>query len=253
MSKDEWGKNVFLVCDDGWNAPGYEILIEKLASKKGCVAAAPLIEYAGYGTALCRYIGDINKKISVKRNSYLGVDKYGIDGPPALATTWILDKYLNRNIPFTYLENVLVSGVNFGPNIGRNIVHSGTFSAAFIASWYGVSAIAISLDDVYSVDENNPGALLFNVGANVAYKLLSVLSNDNYLINVNVPNTVSDLDNLKLYPAFPEGISCSDIPKKFKSDKELLINGKISCTVFHPASVIFNAAATQAVCVNFNE
>src|SRR5258707_6247997 len=41
---------------------------------------------------------------------------------------------------------LVVSGVNAGPNTGHAILHSGTVGAALTAQTFGVSALAVSVD-----------------------------------------------------------------------------------------------------------
>jgi len=47
---------------------------------------------------------------------------------------------------------VLVSGINLGPNVGINVIYSGTVSAATEGAMMGLSSLALSLDSYESQD-----------------------------------------------------------------------------------------------------
>ena len=63
----------------------------------------------------------------------------GLDGPPALAVM------LARLGGFGAPPELVVSGINKGPNLGDDIIYSGTVSAAIEGALLGIPAIAVSL------------------------------------------------------------------------------------------------------------
>jgi 5'-nucleotidase len=65
---------------------------------------------------------------------------YAIDGTPTDAV------YMGLNLVLaTARPDVVVSGINHGPNLGNDVLYSGTVAAAMEAALLGVHAIAISL------------------------------------------------------------------------------------------------------------
>jgi 5'-nucleotidase len=65
---------------------------------------------------------------------------YAVDGTPTDAAYMGLNLVLKDARP-----DVVVSGVNHGPNLGNDVLYSGTVAAAMEAALLGVHAIAISL------------------------------------------------------------------------------------------------------------
>jgi 5'-nucleotidase len=79
--------------------------------------------------------------------------------------------------------DLVVSGINWGYNIGDAVTYSGTVSAAMEGTIFGVPSIAVSLDDVASPDYG-PAA---RFAARLAREVLSRGLPSGTLLNVNVP------------------------------------------------------------------
>ncbi|MGB9867239.1 MAG: 5'/3'-nucleotidase SurE [Bacillota bacterium] len=77
---------------------------------------------------------------------------------------------------------VLISGVNRGPNLGTDILYSGTVSAAMEGCLYGIPSIAVSLADFRATEFG----LAANIGVRLARLVLELDDGPN-LFNVNVP------------------------------------------------------------------
>src|SRR3954452_13198495 len=106
----------------------------------------------------------------------LGVPCFGIDGPPALPVM------AARLGAFGDPPELVVSGINPGPNTGRSTLHSGTVGAVLTGGNFGVSGIAVSIGigDEYHWD--TAGALT------VAALEWLVDAPVKTLLNLNVPN-----------------------------------------------------------------
>ena len=80
--------------------------------------------------------------------------------------------------------DLVVSGINRGPNVGSDVTYSGTVAAAMEAVLFHVPAVAISLDGYGGWD--------FAFAADLARQLVDVVGRqglpDGVLLNVNVPN-----------------------------------------------------------------
>jgi 5'-nucleotidase len=84
--------------------------------------------------------------------------------------------------------DLIVSGINEGPNLGDDVYISGTVGAALQGYFYGIPAIAFSIAAF--------GSLHFDVGARLA-KLMAMEMVDKglsrrMLLNVNLPNLPQD-------------------------------------------------------------
>jgi 5'-nucleotidase len=107
----------------------------------------------------------------------LGARRFAVDGTPTdcvkLALTGLLP----------VRPDLVVSGINKGPNLGDDIIYSGTVSAAIEGALLGIPAIAVSL--VAFEDFN------FEAAAEFTAKLISRIGETDIppetLLNVNVP------------------------------------------------------------------
>ncbi len=105
-----------------------------------------------------------------------GITAYGLDAPPALC---VMTAVLGG---FGPPPDLVVSGINRGPNTGASVLHSGTVGAALAAANFDVSGVAVSLC------WGEPSFL--GTAAEVAGSTLAWLGGEpaGTVLNVNVPN-----------------------------------------------------------------
>jgi 5'-nucleotidase len=103
---------------------------------------------------------------------------YAINGTPADCVK------IGAGSIFKRAPDVVVSGINLGPNTATNIIYSGTVSAATEARILGIPSIAISLGAFVDPDWRYAAAL----GRRLTAKVLESGLPDKVLLNVNVPN-----------------------------------------------------------------
>ena len=82
--------------------------------------------------------------------------------------------------------DIVLSGVNFGANVGRSVLHSGTVGAALAASLHGWRALAVSLDSGWEIPERPH----WDAVAHVLPRILDVLlaAEEGTVLSVNVPD-----------------------------------------------------------------
>jgi 5'-nucleotidase len=126
---------ILVTNDDGVDAPGVATVGHALRSDgHDVLVAAPLRDWSGTGAALGPV--HVDGRIRYRR---LGVGVVGVDGPPALAVV------VGCLGAFGPRPDLVVSGINAGPNLGQAVLHSGTVGAALTALSFGVSALAVSV------------------------------------------------------------------------------------------------------------
>ena len=156
--------------DDGYFAPGITVLAEALASCAEVTVVAPERDRSGASNSLT-----LDRPLSVRRasNGYLYVN-----GTPTdcvhLAVTGLLEE----------LPDVVVSGINYGANMGDDTIYSGTVAAATEGFLLGIPSVAISLIA--------KGGGHFETAARVACELIERFRarplGQAVLLNVNVPD-----------------------------------------------------------------
>lgn len=134
---------ILLVNDDGCQSVGTTSLQEKLAAKGYDVwMVAPDTNQSGIGSAITFKPG---KTFDVKK---VADKRYCFPGTPADAVDFGLWGVMKEAAP-----DLVISGVNDGPNTGMAQVNSGTVSAAARALRYGFPAIAASIGYRFTQEE----------------------------------------------------------------------------------------------------
>jgi 5'-nucleotidase len=169
---------ILLTNDDGIDSEGLQTLKRFLANGHEVWTVAPDIERSGTSHA-------ITLRDPVRFNA-LDNRTYSCGGTPA---DCILYSLLGA-IPFT--PQVIISGINHGPNIGTDIIYSGTVAAARQAALMGFPGIAISVTS-YEQPLNFPAAAAF-LADNIE-QMVSLWHSDHFL-NINVPNSIEGGGNV---------------------------------------------------------
>ena len=131
-----------IVNDDGIDSPGLALLA-RLAVEAGfdVQVAAPHIERSGASASLTALQDD--GKLLLGRRPIEGlpdVESYAVEASPALIA------FLASYGAFGPEPDIVLSGINLGPNTGHAILHSGTVGAALTAASHGARAVALSLN-----------------------------------------------------------------------------------------------------------
>lgn len=129
---------ILLTNDDGISAPGISALAKRLSSEHEVYVVAPESNRSG---ASCSITVCVPLRFSKVESAELPcAASYSLSGSPVDCT---LNGITNRLIPDI---DVVISGINNGPNIGTDVVYSGTCGAARCASLNGIPGIALSVD-----------------------------------------------------------------------------------------------------------
>ena len=124
--------HILLTNDDGHEAPGILALqrvLKQAGHKVSMVAPSTQQSATSMG-------------VTSRRNltlEQIEEDSWHLDGHPADTVLVALRHLFEDNPP-----DMVLSGINFGPNVGTALYMSGTIGAAIMGSLYGVPSIAIS-------------------------------------------------------------------------------------------------------------
>lgn len=107
------------------------------------------------------------------------------DGTPAYATTGAPSDCVALALLGILPErpDMVVSGINHGPNLGHDVTYSGTVAGAMEAVIFGLPAVSVSLDTYETADY----ALAAEVAARVIAQVLQRGLPPGVFLNVNVP------------------------------------------------------------------
>ena len=132
-----WGTllKILITNDDGIHAQGIFALKSALEKIAEVIVVAPDVERSAVGHAIT--LSDPLRVYSVeKQGTFFG---YAVNGTPADCVKLGLKSLVEGPV------DMVVSGINLGPNTATNIMYSGTVSAAAEAVIMGVPGMAISL------------------------------------------------------------------------------------------------------------
>ena len=156
--------------DDGYQAEGIKTLTQYLSQDHEVIVVAPNENKSAASSSLT-----LNKPLQpIKVDDNI----YSIDATPSDCVHLALCGFLTEKI------DLVVTGINFGPNLGDDVIYSGTVAGAIEGRFLGLPSIAISLA---SWGGNN-----FKTAGKIAQKVVNIihtsqLSHDTVL-NVNVPD-----------------------------------------------------------------
>lgn len=124
---------ILITNDDGIYSPGIAALA-KVATRFGEVTVmAPDVEQSSMGHAVTH-----SRPLSFKKSpiTFEGVEAFRVNGTPADCVALGTHLYAKTD--------VVLSGINMGPNLGNSMWHSGTLAGAKQAVLLGIKGIAFS-------------------------------------------------------------------------------------------------------------
>ena len=136
--------HILLTNDDGHEAPGIRTLHRILKQAGHRVSmVAPSSEQSATGMSVTsRRMLALNK---------LEAGSWHLDGQP-VDTILVALRHLLQDEP----PDLVLSGINFGPNLGIGLHMSGTIGAAVMASLMGIPSIAVSAGMLFHETDHSP-------------------------------------------------------------------------------------------------
>nr|WP_308282273.1 5'/3'-nucleotidase SurE [Providencia rettgeri] len=171
---------ILLSNDDGVNAPGIQTLAAALRQYYHVQVIAPDRNRSGASNALTL---DKPLRIQTLSNGDLSVQ----EGTPTDCV------YIGVNKVVRPRPDIVVSGINCGPNLGDDVIYSGTVAAATEGRHLGLPSIAVSLD----------GDTHYESAAKVTCDILMLLQKSplraGNILNINVPDIpYEDIKGIKV-------------------------------------------------------
>ena len=164
-------KRILVTNDDGIHAPGLQVAFKESQKLGEAVIIAPEHDNSAASHSLT-----MNRPLRVRKS---GENIYTINGTPTACVTIGIGKILPLK------PNLVISGINPGPNLGDDVSYSGTVSAAIESTMLGIPSIAVSL-------AAESGPFHYETAAVFTVKLATIILErglpKDTLLNVNVPN-----------------------------------------------------------------
>lgn len=124
---------ILIANDDGIYSPGIAALAQMALNFGEVRVVAPDVEQSSMGHAITH-----SRPLTYKKSpiTFEGIEAFRVNGTPADCVALGLHMYPDTD--------VVLSGINMGPNLGNSMWHSGTLAAAKQAVLLGVKGIALS-------------------------------------------------------------------------------------------------------------
>jgi 5'-nucleotidase len=162
---------ILVTNDDGIEAPGVRAMASALAMRHQVWLVAPERERSASGHSITLH----RPLHAMPREVTSDIRAWAVSGTPVdcvkLAVQGLMDQP----------PDLVVSGVNHGSNLGRDIFYSGTVSAAIEAHFLGLSALAVSQADPTDEDVTRAAATVADwVAHGIAGGMPGLLLNINF-------------------------------------------------------------------------
>jgi 5'-nucleotidase len=157
---------ILVINDDGYDAPGIQQLFTQLEEEGYDVwMVAPIENQSGIGTAI-RITGESRELVDH------GGQKFAFDGTPTDAFKVAI------NVVMPEKPDLVISGVNDGPNFGEAHTNSGTVGGAARAVRHGYPAIASSLNHLGPPPEGETPETIIVPAVDFTVRLVNILNDE---------------------------------------------------------------------------
>jgi len=167
---------ILLTNDDGIFAPGIRALTHELCKIGNVTVLAPDREQSATGHAIT-----VHHPLRVQEMEFGDgscAKAYSVDGTPSDCVK------LGAEVVLKKKPALVVSGINRGPNLGTDVLYSGTVSAALEGVILGIPSIAVSLATVEEADYAFAAKFTRIASINIVTRGLP----PDTLLNINIPS-----------------------------------------------------------------
>jgi 5'-nucleotidase len=156
--------------DDGYQAQGIKQLAKALVQDHEIIVVAPSKNKSASSSSLT-----LDKPLKPIK---IDTDIYSIDATPSDCVHLALCGFLDQEI------DLVVTGINFGPNLGDDVIYSGTVAGAIEGRFLGLPSVAISLASWEGENFETAGVIAKKLISQITHAQLS----HDTILNVNVPD-----------------------------------------------------------------
>jgi 5'-nucleotidase len=178
--------------DDGYQARGIQILTQYLSAEHQVIVVAPNENKSASSSSLT--LNRCLKPIKIATNIY------SIDATPSDCVHLALSGFLEESF------DLVVTGINFGANLGDDVIYSGTVAGAIEGRFLGLPSLAISLASWRGEHFETAGMIAKKLIRQISHTQLS----HDTVLNINVPDIA--IEDVK-------GFQTTRLGKRHQSEK----------------------------------
>ena len=166
--------------DDGIHFPGLVALAKAMTKLGEVYVFAPDVERSAASHGLTLGLPLRAKEVPFEIPE---IKAFAISGTPVDCAKLGIDFFAPEK------PDLIVSGINKGPNMCCDIMYSGTVAAAYEGAYIQTLSLAVSLNS-YNADEDY--SIAADWAVKCAKKLIEIDADKNFVYNINVPNLSAD-------------------------------------------------------------
>lgn len=162
---------ILITNDDGIESPSLPLLVKALSPIGDVLVVVPDRERSGASHSIT-----LSKPLRLKE---MRKDVYSLDGTPGDCVGLVILGGFQSWEP-----DLVISGVNWGPNMSEDVFYSGTVAAARESALFGIPSLAVSLD----THKKDPD---YRVAVKFVRTFLDAVPSSTWgskLVNVNIPD-----------------------------------------------------------------
>lgn len=167
---EESSLKILMSNDDSVFAKGLKVLHQTVSQEHDCIVVAPDRNCSGASNAL--------SLMNPLRISKMDNGFYSVNGTPSDCVHLALNCFMEEE------PQLVISGINHGPNLGDDVIYSGTVAAATEGRYMGFPAIAVSLANKHGEHFDTAAKVVLEV---VNHLIEHPLPADQ-ILNINVPD-----------------------------------------------------------------
>lgn len=170
---------ILLTNDDGILSPGLWAAAASLSKLGFVTVTAPRDQASGMGRSLPNTSDGIieEKRVQVNGQEWT---VYSIGGSPAQTVLYGTLEIMKRK------PDLVVSGINYGENVGSGVTVSGTVGAALEAASLGIPSMAVSLETDAKYHLTYSEDMSFLAAADFTYRFAQMLLEKTFPVDVQV-------------------------------------------------------------------
>lgn len=151
---------ILITNDDGIESPGLWALAAAFAGRGELLIVAPREQQSGAGRSMpASSSGRLLPVDAVARGLPPGSRAYAADAMPAQAVQFAVFVLAERPL------SLVLSGINYGENVGNGVTISGTVGAALEAASFGIPALAVSQQTAPALHDSHSPLVDFRAAA----------------------------------------------------------------------------------------
>jgi 5'-nucleotidase len=167
---------ILITNDDGIDSPGIAALVKALSVDHEPFVVAPSENRSGVSHAITTY-----EAITVERRNDARVLSYACSGTPADCV------FLGATV-LSSRPDLVVSGINHGPNLADDVNYSGTVGGAIEAALLDIPGLAVSLAVDHDSDVERHWAAAAETTRRCIERIFAASRQPLHYWNLNVPN-----------------------------------------------------------------